>query len=65
MLAAALAPQMAMADIAAADEELKRLFGDRPIEQSKITLDVPQSAENGLVVPLSVLVDSPMTVATR
>ena len=48
VLAVALAPRMALADVAATEAELKRLFGDRPMNESKITLDVPQIAENGL-----------------
>jgi sulfur-oxidizing protein SoxY len=62
LLAVVLAPQMAQADIAAVEAELRRLFGDRPMDESKIKLDIPQIAENGLVVPLSVEVESPMTV---
>jgi sulfur-oxidizing protein SoxY len=61
LVAAALAPGMALADIAATDAELKRLFGDRPMDEGKIKLDLPQIAENGLVVPISVEVESPMT----
>lgn len=62
LLAAVLAPRMAQADITAVEAELKRLFDDRPMSESKIKLDIPQIAENGLVVPLSVQVESPMTV---
>lgn len=62
-LAAALAPRLAMADEKAVAEELKKLFGDKKIEAGKIKLDVPQIAENGLVVPVSVDVESAMTDA--
>ena len=62
MLAAVIAPDMALADIAAAEAELKRLFGDRSMDASKITINLPPIAESGLVVPISVAVESPMTV---
>ena len=62
VLAAALAPRIAFADPAAAEAEIERRFGDRPMEESRIKLDMPQIAENGLVVPMSVTVESPMTV---
>jgi sulfur-oxidizing protein SoxY len=61
--AAILAPRMAMADEKAVADELKKLYGDKKMEAGKIKLDVPQIAENGLVVPVDVTVDSPMTDA--
>lgn len=61
MLAAALAPCAALADVTATDAELRRLFGDRAMHQSKITLDLPPIAESGLVVPVGVAIESPMT----
>lgn len=60
-LAAVLAPHMALAtpdDVTAA---IKKLYGDKKAESGKITLDVPQIAENGLVVPINVRVESKMT----
>jgi sulfur-oxidizing protein SoxY len=59
--AAALAPRMARADEKAVAEELKKLYGDKPIKEGRIKLDVPQIAENGLVVPVNIDVESPMT----
>jgi sulfur-oxidizing protein SoxY len=41
--------------------EIKKLFGDRKMLEGKIKLDLPSIAENGLVVPLSFEVESPMT----
>jgi len=41
--------------------ELKKLYGDKKFDSGKIKLDVPKIAENGLVVPVNVEVDSPMT----
>jgi sulfur-oxidizing protein SoxY len=61
LLSAALAPHLAMADEKAVNEELKKLYGDKKAEPGKIKLDVPQIAENGLVVPVGVDVESPMS----
>ena len=52
---------MATPDVVAA--EVKKLFGDRKFLDGKIKLDLPTIAENGLVVPLSFDVESPMTEA--
>jgi sulfur-oxidizing protein SoxY len=41
--------------------EIKKLFGDKKTTEGKIKIDLPSIAENGLVVPLSFEVDSPMT----
>lgn len=60
-LAAILAPQMALADVKAVEAEIAKLYGDKKMEAGKIKLDVPQIAENGLVVPITVEVESPMT----
>ena len=62
-LALALAPMMAVATPAAVEAELKKLLGDRKATEGKIKLDLPAIAENGLVVPLNVDVESPMTDA--
>jgi sulfur-oxidizing protein SoxY len=58
-----LAPRLAMADVAMVTEELKKLFGDKKLADGKIKLDLPQIAENGLVVPITVEIESPMTDA--
>jgi sulfur-oxidizing protein SoxY len=60
-LAAFLAPKMAMADEPAVAAEIKKLYGDKKFDSGKIKLDVPEIAENGLVVPVNVEVESPMT----
>lgn len=60
-LAAFLAPRMSMADEQAVADEIKKLYGDKKFESGKIKLDVPEIAENGLVVPVNVDVESPMT----
>lgn len=61
--AALLAPRLAVADEKAVAAELKKLYGDRKIGEGRVKLDVPEIAENGLVVPIGVDVDSPMTEA--
>lgn len=60
-LAAFLAPKMLLADEAAVAAEIKKLYGDKKMESGKIKLDVPEIAENGLVVPINIEVESPMT----
>ncbi len=45
-------------DLAAA---LREAYGDKPIENGRVTLEIPRLAENGNVVPVIVSVDSPMT----
>ena len=59
--AALLAPRMAFASESQVADEMKKLFGDRKMLDGKIKLDVPQIAENGLVVPVNIDVESPMT----
>ena len=58
---AVLMPHIALADPAAVAAEMKKLYGDKAMAAGKIKLDVPQIAENGLVVPINVEVESPMT----
>lgn len=62
-LAAVLAPRMSFADEKAVAAEIAKLYGDKKLDSGKIKLDVPEIAENGLVVPINVEVDSPMTDA--
>jgi len=42
---------------------LRETFGDRPIAQGRIKLEIPRLAENGNIVPVTITVDSPMTEA--
>ncbi|KAA0072561.1 thiosulfate oxidation carrier protein SoxY [Tardiphaga sp. P9-11] len=62
-LAAILAPRLSLADEQAVAVEIKKLYGDKKFESGKIKLDVPEIAENGLVVPVNVDIESPMTDA--
>ena len=43
--------------------EINKLYGDKTFASGKIKLDVPEIAENGLVVPINIEVESPMTAA--
>ena len=44
---------------AQAAAEIKKLYGDKKLDSGKIKLDVPEIAENGLVVPVNVEVEFP------
>ncbi len=61
-VAAMAAPVTAFADAAAeAVEAIKKFTGGKEPTKGKISLDLPEIAENGNTVPLTVAVDSPMT----
>jgi sulfur-oxidizing protein SoxY len=47
----------------AAADDIARFTGGKTAEQGKITIELPEIAENGNTVPLSVAVDAPMTEA--
>lgn len=55
----------AAATAAQMDDEIKKLYGDRPITPGKIKLDLPPLAENGNVVPLNFEIESPMTAESH
>jgi sulfur-oxidizing protein SoxY len=44
-----------------AEEAIKKFTGGKTPTQGKIKLDLPEIAENGNTVPMTVTVDSPMT----
>jgi sulfur-oxidizing protein SoxY len=50
------------ADMAAA---IKQVYGDRAPNRGRITLQLPTLAETGNSVPLTMIIDSPMTVRDR
>ncbi len=56
-----MAPGRLLADAAAVDKLMKEHIGDRTPEQGRVTLEVPQIAENGNTVPITVEVESPMS----
>jgi sulfur-oxidizing protein SoxY len=41
--------------------EIAKFTGGKAVEQNKITIELPEIAENGNTVPLAITVDSPMT----
>ena len=51
----------ANADAKMIDEALMKLIGDTKPVDGKITLDLPQIAENGNTVPIGISIESPMT----
>lgn len=61
LLAAVLAPHMAMAEEADVKAAIDKLYGGKAMAAGKIKFDLPQIAENGLVVPVGIDVESPMT----
>lgn len=60
-MALTLLPLSASATPQQVAEEVKKLYGDKKMSDGRIKLDLPSIAENGLVVPLSFEVESPMT----
>ncbi|CAA7622966.1 thiosulfate oxidation carrier protein SoxY [Magnetospirillum sp. UT-4] len=62
--AMAVAPKLAHADKAAADDSLAKLLGGVKPHDGKVKIKLPQIAENGNTVPFTVTVDSPMTEAS-
>jgi sulfur-oxidizing protein SoxY len=51
----------ALATPAESDAEIAKFTGGKAVEKGKITIDLPEIAENGNTVPLQVTLDSPMT----
>ncbi len=58
-----VAPGSASATPEEVSAAIAKLYGDKKFASGKIKLDVPEIAENGLVVPINVEVESPMTDA--
>ena len=58
MLGASSGPALAKND---SDEAIKKFTGGKTPTQGKIKLDLPEIAENGNTVPMTVTVESPMT----
>jgi len=56
-------PNLAQKRKAAFQEALKRIVGDAKVSKGRVKLTLPPLIDNGNSVPLSVLVDSPMTEA--
>jgi sulfur-oxidizing protein SoxY len=62
-IAALFAPNLVMAAAADVEAEIKKLYAGKALGSGKIKIDAPQIAENGLVVPVTIDVESPMTDA--
>ena len=58
---AGLLPSVARADKAAMEAAIKEKIGSATTKPGRITLDLPQIAENGNTVPIGIEVESPMT----
>jgi sulfur-oxidizing protein SoxY len=61
--AAWAAPAATRATPSEAGAEIAKFTGGKPAEPGRIAIDLPEIAENGNAVQLSVTVDSPMTPA--
>ena len=62
-LTAMLSPRLAIAAPAQVEAEIQKLYAGKALADGRIKLELPTIAENGLVVPLGIEVDSPMTEA--
>ncbi len=62
-IASSLLPNLAAADAASTAAEIKKIIGGKTPKQGRITLELPQIAENGNTVPIAFEVQSPMTSA--
>jgi sulfur-oxidizing protein SoxY len=51
----------AFATPAEADAEIAKFTGGKPATEGKISIDLPEIAENGNTIPLAITVDAPMT----
>jgi sulfur-oxidizing protein SoxY len=50
-----------LATPAEADAEVAKFTGGKEPQEGKITIDLPEIAENGNTIPLTITVDAPMT----
>ena len=62
-VASSLLPNLAAADAASTAAGIKKIIGGKTPKQGRITLELPQIAENGNTVPIAFEVQSPMTDA--
>ncbi len=58
-----LAPLPAFATREDANAAIIATFGDRPLQEGRVSVQIPAISENGYSVPMTVEVDSPMTEA--
>ena len=62
-LVTALPVRSASATPAMLEEAIRNVVGESNLQRGKVTLDVPPLVENGNAVPLTIIVDSPMSEA--
>jgi sulfur-oxidizing protein SoxY len=62
-LVTALPVRSASATPAMLEEAIRNVVGESNLQRGKVTLDVPPLVENGNTVPLTIIVDSPMSEA--
>lgn len=62
-LASALQVEAASATPAMLEEAIRNVIGEANLQTGKITLEVPPLVENGNTVPVTIIVDSPMSKA--
>ena len=60
---AAMVPASALGGVAEVDAVVQKLIAGRKVKPGGIKLELPEIAENGATVPLTVSMDSPMTAA--
>ena len=56
-------PGTALAQVDTLDPHVRALADGAPVRKGKVTLVLPQLADNGNSVPIRITVDSPMTAA--
>jgi sulfur-oxidizing protein SoxY len=56
-----LVPRAVLADLQSMNEAIKERVGTPTFKEGRISLELPQIAENGNTVPMSIEIDSPMT----
>ena len=61
--AASLASPVAASTPGQMERAIRQVIGEADVRKGKVTLDLPPLVENGNTVPLTVIVDSPMTKA--
>ena len=57
----ALIGPAARAGLPEVEAAIAEILGDNPVQEGRITLDLPEIAENGNTVPLTVEIESPMS----
>ena len=56
-----LVPRSVLADLQSTNEAIRERVGTPAFKEGRISMELPQIAENGNTVPMSIEIDSPMT----